>query len=56
MRITAWKAAPGALATDQNKLYRHLGTSDRCQVCGRDSEGTYHALVACPQARQVYGS
>ena len=54
MRITAWKAASGALATDQNKLYRHIGTTDCCRVCVREREGSYHALVACPQARLVW--
>lgn len=54
MRIIAWKAAADALATDQNKVYHHLTTVGRCWVCGRENEGTYHALVTCPQARCVW--
>lgn len=56
IRITAWKAMSGALATEQNKLFRHLGTTDRCRVCGRESKGSFHALVACSQVRLVWQS
>ena len=49
MRMTAWKAASEALATEQNKLFRHLGTIDHCRVCGRESKGSFHVPVVCTQ-------
>ena len=56
MKITMWKAAIGALPTQSCKMLRHLATRSTCPVCGREEEGSYHALVACSHARMVWTS
>lgn len=54
MKITAWKIVSGVLPTQQCKMLRHISTSSTCQLCGLEEEGTYHALIACIHAREVW--
>ena len=54
MRILAWKYVSGALATNGCKKYRHISTRDTCPLCGTEKETSFHALVSCVHARQVW--
>ena len=54
MKISAWKVATGALPTQKCKRFRHLSTRSTCPLCGIEEEGSYHALVACPHARNIW--
>jgi hypothetical protein len=38
------------LPTKTNKLSRKLEVCDRCDICGRDAEDAYHAVVRCTKA------
>lgn len=33
-----------------NRCYRHLHQLSTCEICGLESEDTFHAVVRCPQA------
>ena len=54
MKINAWRVATGTLATQQCKNQRHLATRSLCPLCGVDEETTFHALIACTQARILW--
>ncbi|KAE8800054.1 Alpha-amylase [Hordeum vulgare] len=54
MRIIAWKVVSGALATNECKKYRHISTRDSCRVCGREKETSFHALVSCEHAQNIW--
>lgn len=46
----AWKLARDILPTRRAKYIRKLEVSDRCILCDREPESSFHATVACPQA------
>jgi hypothetical protein len=46
----AWKALSNVLATEDNKLRRHMPVTGLSRICGSDREDTYHALVQCSHA------
>ena len=54
MKIMAWKAASGALATNECKKFRHISIQDSCPICGREKDTSFHALVSCMHARAVW--
>ena len=54
MRILAWKAASGALATNLGKVQRHIPARSSCPVCGKEKESSFHAIITCMHARQVW--
>ena len=56
MRIMAWKTSTGALATNLGKVRRHIPTRSTCPMCGTESESSFHALITCPHAREVWDS
>jgi len=50
VRIFAWKAIHGGLATKFNKHRRYLKLSAVCEICGMEEETKFHALVRCTHA------
>ena len=54
MKVMAWKAATSALATFKCMQYRHLRTRATCPLCGVEDESSFHALVACKEAVQLW--
>jgi ribonuclease HI len=50
VRVFAWRLATNTLPTKTNKLSRKLEVCDRCDICGRDAEDAYHAVVRCTKA------
>jgi hypothetical protein len=48
VKIFAWKAASGALATEDNKKRHHLLVRGRCKICDPEKEDVAHALYNCP--------
>lgn len=54
MKIMAWKAASGALATNECKKFRHISIQDSCPICGREKDTSFHARVSCMHARAVW--
>ena len=54
MKILAWKAVTGALATHKCMQYRHLRTSATCPLCGLEEDSSFHALVACTEAMALW--
>lgn len=51
VNVFTWKLAKDMLPTRRAKFVRHLEVGDRCLLCDRDTENSYHAVVACPQAQ-----
>jgi hypothetical protein len=56
VRIFAWKLARNALATQLNMHKRGMETLDTCLICGTEPESTFHAMIKCPHARQLWGA
>ena len=54
MSILAWKTASGALATNLCKVQRHLPVRSSCPVCVKEEASSFHALITCMHARQVW--
>jgi hypothetical protein len=50
VRVFAWRLAKDRLATYVNRKKRTLAKHTTCQVCGREDETAYHAVVRCPKA------
>jgi hypothetical protein len=50
VKIFAWKAASGALATEDNKKRHHILVRGRCKICDAEKEDVAHALYSCPHA------
>jgi len=49
----AWPLARDALPTNKNKKARNILEDDMCNICGMESESTYHAVVACSHSRAL---
>jgi hypothetical protein len=45
VRIFAWKLARESLATNSNRKRHHITKDATCQVCGREVESEWHAVV-----------
>jgi hypothetical protein len=56
LKIFAWKALAGGLATELNKHRRHIPISGGCRVCGHGHEDTFHALLTCPHAAVLWAA
>jgi ribonuclease HI len=54
VKMFAWKAASGALATERNKLRRNIRVTGRCRICDSEYEDEAHALFICPHARRLW--
>jgi hypothetical protein len=54
VRIFAWKAVSNGLATEDNKLRRHMKVSGRCRICDHELEDVDHALFRCPHAQGLW--
>jgi hypothetical protein len=54
MNFFAWKVATGTLATMMNKKRRHLEMLATCRVCGAEDEDSFHALITCPLAANIW--
>ena len=54
MKIRAWQVIMGVLPTQKCKVLRHIPTTSTCRLCGLEEEGTFHALVACEHARNIW--
>jgi hypothetical protein len=50
VRIFAWKALSDGLATEMNKMRRHILVSGVCQICGHEREDVFHVLLKCLHA------
>jgi hypothetical protein len=50
----SWRLSPEALATQTNRKARKPEREATCQVCGREDESGYHAVVRCPQAAALH--
>jgi hypothetical protein len=53
VRIFGWRAARDNLATKRNKLKRTLETDGICNICGREEEDSFHAIVRCTKSRAL---
>ena len=54
VRIFAWKAVSNGLATEENKLRRHMKVTGRCKICDQESEDVGHAIYRCPHAKALW--
>ena len=54
VKVFAWKAASGALATEENKRHHHMRVTGHCKICGSELEGVKHALYSCPHAYALW--
>jgi hypothetical protein len=52
--IFAWKLSQEGLATQCNRKKRTLTTEATCQICGREEESGYHAVIHA-QSQQRFG-
>jgi hypothetical protein len=48
--IFRWKVMKNGLASQTNKISRHIVTDGTCEVCGREKESIEHALIQCNHA------
>lgn len=53
VRIFAWRVATEILAMKKNKWRRTLEVDNICNLCGRETEDEYHAVIACTKARAL---
>lgn len=49
----AWKLSRDILPTKKNKHIRRLEPDASCVLCGSEVEDSFHAVVECPQARNL---
>ncbi|KAE8809617.1 retrotransposon unclassified [Hordeum vulgare] len=54
LKIFAWQVVSGSLPTDAEKKRRHFDLNGFCQVCDREQESSFHALLACPHAAALW--
>lgn len=54
--VFAWKAAREALASRESMKRRHMEHDGTCTLCGQEDETAHHALVRCPQARNLWSA
>ena len=54
VKICAWKMLKKGLPTRQVKKSKHLDVVDECLRCGRGTEDSFHAVVACPTSSVVW--
>ena len=45
--VFGWKAMHNGLATQENKRRRRIISDGRCEICGKETESTEHALLRC---------
>jgi ribonuclease HI len=50
VKVFAWRLCQDGLSTQSNRKTRGLEQCAMCQVCGREDEIGYHAVVCCPKA------
>jgi hypothetical protein len=50
VNVFIWKLARNILPTRRAKFVRCLEPIDKCPLCDREPESSYHATVTCPQA------
>ena len=53
VRIFAWKLANGGLATKRNKMRRKITREATCDLCGREEESEFHAVISCDHASHL---
>ena len=56
MRHFAWQVISGSLPTNVEKFRRHISTSACCNLCQREEESSFHALLVCPNAAMLWDS
>jgi hypothetical protein len=54
VRIFAWRAIHGALATEMSKKRRNMRVTGICQVRGMEMEDTTHMIFHCPHAVNLW--
>jgi hypothetical protein len=47
--VFSWRLCQDGLSTQLNRKTRGLEQSAMCQVCRREDETGYHAVVCCPK-------
>lgn len=52
--IFLWKVAMNCLPTKTRLIERHVPIDDLCSLCGEGMENSYHALVSCSFALDVW--
>lgn len=53
VRILAWRVATKTLPTKENKWKRTLELDNICNICGRETEDEYHAVIKCTKTRAL---
>jgi 5-methylcytosine-specific restriction endonuclease McrA len=53
VRIFSWRLSQDGLATQCNRKRRTLADDAVCQLCGREDETGYHAVVSCTKSRAL---
>ncbi|PNT74837.1 hypothetical protein BRADI_1g22902v3 [Brachypodium distachyon] len=53
VRVFAWKLTTSSLAVQANRCKRIKNTKPTCEICGMGDETGYHAVMACPKARDL---
>lgn len=53
VRIFAWRVATETLPTKKNKWKRTLEVDNICNICGRETEDEFHAVVSCSKAKAL---
>lgn len=54
VKVFAWKAASGGLATEENKLRRNMRVTGRCRICDVEYDDVSHVLYKCPHAYSLW--
>jgi hypothetical protein len=50
VKVFTWRLSQEGLATQANRKAQKLENKATCQVCGKEEESGYHAVVRCTQA------
>lgn len=53
IRIFAWRVATETLPTKENKRKRTLEVDNICNICGKEKEDEFHAVMSCTKARAL---
>ena len=53
IKVFAWRVATKSLATKHNTFIRTIEKEDVCDICGREREDEFHAVISCTRSKAL---